>query len=228
MMVELDHMFVCTEVGAPEADRLVAFGLREGAPNTHPGQGTACRRFFFNNAMLELVWVRDERESRSPLITPTRLWERWRYHFTGYSPFGLCLRPRNAQRAMSGRPAELPFATWEYRPPYLPPGTHIDVASSTHAGEPLVFATPFGRRPDSLPERRRQPLEHPRGLDEVTGLCLTLPTDEPISGVVRALYQAGVVSFETGDDHLAEIEFDHASQGQSVDFRPLVPLRFRW
>jgi hypothetical protein len=46
--------------------------------------------------------------------------------------------------------------------------------------------------------------------------------------VVRALQQAGDVSFETGNDHQAEIEFDHASQGQSTDFRPLLPLRFRW
>jgi hypothetical protein len=37
MTVELDHVFVCSEVGAPEADQLVAFGLGEGAPNTHPG-----------------------------------------------------------------------------------------------------------------------------------------------------------------------------------------------
>jgi len=34
MTVEFDHMFICTEVGAPEADRLVAFSLTEGTPNT--------------------------------------------------------------------------------------------------------------------------------------------------------------------------------------------------
>ena len=228
MTVELDHVFVCSEVGAPEADQLVAFGLGEGAPNTHPGQGTACRRFFFHNTMLELVWVQDEREAKSPAIAPTRLWERCKYRSTGYSPFGVCLRPKNARRAMSGRPAELPFATWEYRPPYLPPGTRIDVAAGTAASEPLVFATPYGGRPNSLPEGHRQPLAHPKGVVEITGLRITLPRAEPISGVVRALHQAGVVSYETGNEHLAEIEFDRASDGQSVDFRPLMPLRFRW
>jgi hypothetical protein len=30
MTIELDHLFICTEVGAPEADQLVAFGLTEG------------------------------------------------------------------------------------------------------------------------------------------------------------------------------------------------------
>ncbi len=228
MAVELDHIFICTGVGAPEADELVAFGLAEGAPNTHSGQGTANRRFFFNNAMLELLWVHDEREARSPPIAPAQLWERWRCRSTGYSPFGICLRPKDARRALSGRPATLPFATWEWRPPYLPPGTRIDVAAATAVREPLVFATPFGGRPDALPEERRQPIIHPKGVVEITNLHITLPRSEPMSDVVRALHRAGVVSFETGNDHLAQIEFDHGSQGQSADFRPALPLHFRW
>ena len=70
MSVELDHVFICSEVGAPGADRLVAFGLAEGTPNVHPGQGTANRRCFFHDAMLELVWVHDGREARSPPFPP--------------------------------------------------------------------------------------------------------------------------------------------------------------
>lgn len=226
MTFELDHMFVFTGAGAPEAELLVAFGLSEGAPNVHPGQGTANRRFFFRNAMLELLWVRDEREARSPPIAPARLPERWRYRSTGYSPFGLCLRP--SERDTPTGPA-LPFGTWEYRPPYLPPGTHIDVAAGTAASEPMVFATPYGGRPDAFPEGRRQPLVHPRGLGEITGLCITLPKgEEPMSGAVRALCRAGVVAFEAGGDHLAEIEFDRGSRGLSADLRPDLPLRLRW
>jgi hypothetical protein len=61
MSVELDHIFICTEVGVPEADQLVTFGLTEGSSNLHLGQGTANRRFFFYNAMLELLWVRRAR-----------------------------------------------------------------------------------------------------------------------------------------------------------------------
>ena len=78
MALALDHVFVCTAVGAPEAEALVAAGFAEGSGNTHPGQGTACRRFFFENAFLELFWVHDEREARGPETAPTRLWERWR------------------------------------------------------------------------------------------------------------------------------------------------------
>jgi hypothetical protein len=219
--VELDHMFVCTARGAPEADLLVAFGLLEGTPNTHPGQGTANRRFYFHNAMLELVWVGDEGEVQSPLVAPTNLWERWRYRETGFSPFGVCVRP-----AASGE--TLPFETWSYRPPYLPPGMHIDVATGTSGVEPLLFATPISRRPYAAAAGRRQPLEHPVGFVEITGLRITLPENTATSPAVRDLQGEGPISFGAGEDHLAEVEFDHVAQGRSADFRPALPLRFHW
>lgn len=55
MAFELDHLFIWTDIGAYEAERLVSFGLVEGTSNKHPGQGTTNRRFFFHNAMLELL-----------------------------------------------------------------------------------------------------------------------------------------------------------------------------
>ena len=45
--MHLDHIFIRARPGAPEAEALKAFGLTEGSPNRHPGQGTANRRFFF-------------------------------------------------------------------------------------------------------------------------------------------------------------------------------------
>ncbi|MGE5154985.1 MAG: hypothetical protein ACM3ST_13340 [Bdellovibrio bacteriovorus] len=56
---------MCVSPGTPAAERLAAFGLTEGAPNRHPGQGTACRRFFFRNAMLELLWMDEPAAVRS-------------------------------------------------------------------------------------------------------------------------------------------------------------------
>ncbi len=32
---EFDHLFIGTDAGGAEAERLVAFGLTEGAPDTH-------------------------------------------------------------------------------------------------------------------------------------------------------------------------------------------------
>ena len=34
MRIELDHVFVCTAPGAPEAEEFVQFGLREGPPKS--------------------------------------------------------------------------------------------------------------------------------------------------------------------------------------------------
>jgi hypothetical protein len=115
MRIELDHVFVCTAVGAPEAENLVQFGLHEGPPNQHPGQGTACRRFAFLNAMIELVWVSDKREAQSHNTRRTLLWERWSgRQDIAASPFGICLRPVDPED--TGPP---PFPAWEYRPLYL-------------------------------------------------------------------------------------------------------------
>ena len=74
MHLSIDHIFIWTSKGAPEAEHLKEFGLEEGSPNRHPGQGTACRRFFFHNAMLELLWIENETEVQSEAIRPTRLW----------------------------------------------------------------------------------------------------------------------------------------------------------
>ena len=93
--IELDHVFICVDRGAPEAERLIEFGLCEGAPNVHPGQGTANRRFFFQNAMLELLWVEDLQEAQSSRTAPTLLWERWSGRQSGACPFGIIARPAN-------------------------------------------------------------------------------------------------------------------------------------
>ena len=58
MAFGFDHAFVFVGAGAPDADfGLVAAGLVEGTPNIHPGQGTQNRRFFFQNGMIEFLWV---------------------------------------------------------------------------------------------------------------------------------------------------------------------------
>ncbi len=114
MRIELDHLFVCTALGAPEAEKLIQFGLHEGPPNQHPGQGTACRRFAFANAMIELIWVSDPSEAQSPSTRRTLLWERWWGREGIACPFGICLRPVDADNP------ELPFPGWDYRPAYLP------------------------------------------------------------------------------------------------------------
>jgi hypothetical protein len=137
--MELDHLFVCTAPGAPEAERLVQFGLQEGPPNQHPGQGTACRRFVFANAMIELLWVSDAAEAQSDGARPALLWKRWSGRESGASPFGICLRPADSSTTDS------PFPAWEYRPPYLPEPLCLQIGEAG-VEEPMWVYLSFMRR----------------------------------------------------------------------------------
>lgn len=225
MLLEFDHLFVCTSIGAPEVDALVALGLTEGPPNTHPGQGTANRRIFFRNAMLEFLWVVDTAEVRSPRIAPTQLWQRWQYQQSGFSPFGIALRRADDQRAS---PAAWPFATWSYRPPYLPGDLDFRVASNTTAVEPWVVVIPFDRHQASLPAAQRHLLDHASGFRDLTAVTISLPQQAPLSPAVQTLHDAGVITCRRADEQLAVIEFDGGTQHQEVDLRPGLPLAVRW
>lgn len=161
----VDHVFICTAVGAPGAERLRQFGLVEGSPNRHPGQGTACRHFFFRNAMLELLWVHDELEARSDQTRSTMLWERWSEAGRITSPFGIILRPPpESQEAC-------PFPSWQYRPASMPDLT-LHIAEGIGPNEPMWCYMETGRAPKDAPLERRQPLEHPSGLRKITGVRL--------------------------------------------------------
>ena len=224
MHVELDHLFICTSAGAPEADRLIRFGLVEGAPNQHPGQGTACRRFFFHNAYLELLWVVDCAEAQDESVRRTGLWERWSCRGREASPFGLGVRPVGQEEH------EVPFPGWEYRPPYLPEPLAIWMgAHSEVLAEPLLFSLAFGHRPDSGERSRRQPLEHPAGVRSISRVRFSSPRGGAISPELRGIEeQCPWLSFESGDEDRVELGFDEEVEGRSADFRPELPLIVRW
>jgi hypothetical protein len=220
MSIAFDHAFICTRVGAPAARKLIEFGLREGTPNRHTGQGTANRRFFFRNAMLELLWVEDASEARSEQTRDTRLWERWSAAGREASPFGIILRPEKRSQS------RIPFPSWEYRPESMPDFA-IHIASGAQLAEPMWCYMEAGRRPDEAPPERRQPLEHPVGFREITGVRIYCPAlDGAI--ITPAMARAGVISLETGREHVLEMEFDGNLNGNRADFGPELPLVFRW
>ena len=188
MSFELDHIFILTSPGAPEADLLVQHGLVEGEPNRHPGQGTACRRFFFSDFMLELLWVCDEQEARAEPAARLCLADRAKWRGNGASPFGICLRP--AGGTSTGEP---PFPGWRYRPPYLPP--HLSIHVSERSGrieEPLLFYLPFARpqRGDSQPFGRQTPeairLHGPSLTEMALGELDLMPASRPLLELVFA------------------------------------------
>jgi len=221
-MFELDHLFVWASPGGPEADHLVAAGLTEGEPNTHPGQGTACRRFFFRNAFLELVWVHDPAEAQEESARPLGLWPRIAGRAAGASPFGLALRP--------GCPDDggVPFPAVEYRPAYLPAPLAIHVGRDVPPSEPLWFYLGFSRRPDDPGWPRRQPLNHPAGVRVITNIRLAGPGLGSPSEVARAAAGVRGIELAEGSDHVAEVTFDEGVLGRVADLRPALPLVLRW
>jgi hypothetical protein len=223
MAFELDHLFIWTDIGAYEAERLASFGLVEGTSNTHPGQGTTNRRFFFHNAMLELLWVHDPEEARSELIRPTRLWERWIHRNNGTCPFGICLRP------VMGSGSTVTFSSWAYHPPYLLKTMRIEVGKNSGVlTEPWLFQTPFGQRPDQYPAEKVQPLNHGIGLREITRVELVSPAANHLSPELQAVVDTNQIKLRAGVDYCMELGFDGEVQGQQVDFRPGLPLVMSW
>jgi len=214
MRIELDHVFVCTAPGAPEAEKFVQFGLHEGPPNQHPGQGTANRRFAFANAMIELVWVSDVSEAQSQSARRTLLWERWSGREHNASPFGICLRPVDPQDT------GLPFPAWEYRPAYLPDPLVMHIGD-VGIEEPMWVYLSFMRRA----QREQWFIEHPIGICEITGLTLTTPV--PLrSNVSQKIVESGILATRTGTTSLLEIEFDGNRRKEQMDFRPHLPFVF--
>ena len=216
----LDHFVLICDPGAPQADDLTALGLVEGSGNIHDGQGTANRRFFFENAYLELVWVDDLSESRREPAFRTRLWERWMRRHDGACPFGIALRPDDPVDAEE-RP---PFPTWAYHAPYLPAQVSIGIALATPLVEPEFLYENFATSPKA---KGREPLSHPLGLREMTHVRIGLPGDAQ-SQAAKTAAGLAIASFADAGQYVAELFFDHGLKGESADLRPQLPLLLRW
>lgn len=97
--MQLDHLFIRASPGAPEAELLRRFGLTEGTGNRHPGQGTQNRRFFLQNAFIELLWIADAQEVHGAQTRPTLLGERLQVDAPAVvSPFGVSSPRRSMHR----------------------------------------------------------------------------------------------------------------------------------
>lgn len=217
--MEFDHLFICVAEPASEAEQLIEFGLVEGASNRHPGQGTANRRFFFQNSFIELLFATDFSELKSELTVPTKLHERLnRTHKV--SPFGVCFRA-------SGDESGVPFESWSYRPQYLPEHLDVKVASSP-ISEPMWFYISFGSRPDSASGEKCQPLVHDCGFRNITSVKVYAPPLEVMSEPAIVISDSSNVEYIEGSEHLLVIGFDNEAQGVEKDFRPSLPLIFRW
>jgi hypothetical protein len=219
--IAFDHFFIFTAIGAPEAEHLISLGLREGRSNTHPGQGTANRCFFFRNFMLELLWVDKPEEARSNVIAPLHLWERWSQRDQEACPFGLCLRSNTLD--------EIPFPTWDYCPPYKTDSFTLSIATNSgNVTEPLLFHSHPGKRPDCWPSERLQPLDHSLELKELTRISLAGAYANSPSSELQSVCEVLPLDLQVQSEHLVKLYFDGEIQQKQIDCRPVLPLILSW
>jgi hypothetical protein len=215
--LELDHAFIGCAAGAPEGDALLRLGFIEGSGNTHPGQGTANRRFFFDNFMLELVWVSDAGDAQSEKTRRTRLWERLQRQDAEVSPFGIIFRPAGGEAPVA------PFPTWSYTPAYLPPGLAMQVADGTSLYEPELFYLPFMNRGR---QRSGEPTLHAIPVRRILALSVGVSRLDQLSKASRIAEQHGLLSYVDSPRPILEISFEGVA-AVSFDLRPRLPLVFR-
>jgi len=190
MAVHLDHVFVFTAPGAPEAAALTAAGLRESFRRAHPGQGTANVCYCFDNAYLELLWADDGAGPAAPAAARTGLGVRADWRRSGASPFGIAVRGAGP----------LPFATWDYAAPFLPDGATIPVAlDSDDPRQPFLFRSPGNARPADWTDGRAGPRQRAAGLTGIAGVHLDLPPGLAPAPALTALAAAGLIALGTAD-----------------------------
>jgi len=214
MPVEVDHAFIACAPGAPEADALLQLGLVEGSPNSHPGQGTANRRFYFDRFMLELLWVADPAEAAGALARRTRLWERCSRQSLANSPFGIIFRSSTKGDSQS------PFRSWSYYPSYLPPGLAIEIAEATTLEEPELFYLPFVRGP-RVPTI--EPTNQSLPVGRFRSLLVGLRSLSALSEASRTVERLGLLTYFESREHVLEIHFEGPVQ-MRVDLQPVLPL----
>jgi len=218
-VIEFDHLFICVD-DPGVGDLLRDFGLSEGSSNTHLGQGTANRRFFFNNGFIELLYSVNKEELQSSLTAPTGLYERLHTPDDQISPFGLCFRPSTDN-------VTVPFPHWLYRPTYLPSNLDISVGRAP-LSEPMWFFLSFGYRPDTAVGDQLQPLVHKRGFKLITSVVVAGQSADALSTVAEVIKNVDCIFYERAKEQFLKVEFDFGSACCQHDFRPALPLILHW
>jgi len=221
--MEFDHLFLCVH-DAALADGFADAGFTEGSSNRHPGQGTACRRFFFGNAFVEFLYLADAEEAQQSVTCQTLLYER--LTDTAACPFGIAFRGPCDEEALE------PGHWWQYRPQYLPEHLHIDIGLSPLT-EPMWFNLSFATAPVKYSADKQQPLEHSNGAVELIGVTLQLPDSETLSPVAELAGRQSGISIKQGGSYLMKLDIRVVSDAantlrEAVDLRPQLPVVIRF
>ncbi|MFK7993360.1 MAG: hypothetical protein AB8B87_04425 [Granulosicoccus sp.] len=214
MSIFLDHVFILTDPGAEVGRRLSDLGIIEGPANTHPGQGTANRRYFFKGFTIELLFINDREEALNGTGRVLDLVNRMSDSMA--SPFGIVVRESNKESTPG-------FPNWQYFPDYFHGKLcfHVGENSGQHT-EPLCICMP-----PSLAKASSIPAEYANPDWQLSALDINLP-GEQASKTLQHFSAVPMVRFNFGKQHHMHMTFNHGAAGLSENLGPDLPLTLAW
>lgn len=215
--MQIDHIFIFSKNGGEEANELVEFGFVEGSNRVHIGQGTANRKFYFENFFLEIVWVTDEKEIKSDLVSHTKLWERSIFDVNQGSPFGLCLVNTDDINVLF-------LDSVKYQPMYFPAGLEIEfLANEDSTYLPWTFRLPFiGSR-----KKIDEPINHRYDLNRLTNTEFTIPPSISTKNYINHFRGEEHIVFTSSDTCQLILTFNNYQNGRVHQFKNL-PLIIKY
>jgi Glyoxalase-like domain len=211
--MEVDHIFIFSDKQGKEAEELIDFGFTEGSSRVHAGQGTTNRKFYFENFFLEILWVINESEIKSDLVSSTKLWERSNFAENGISPFGLCL--------VNTEDTDILFEnSLKYQPDYFPKGLEIEILTNEKANYlPWTFRLPFkGEK-----KKTTEPTIHKNGISELTKVEFGIPVADQNDYLLNFEGEKSI-SFNQNSAHNLTLIFDDNKRNETkiFDTLPLI------
>lgn len=221
--MEIDHLVIC--ITAPEklVRILSDFGLTEGEPNSHFGQGTSNHRFYFDNIYFEFLYLDDIQAAQSATTKPTRIYERFTDKTGNIPPFGICFFRDKIAPKDSGFNINI-FPNWQYKPKFLPSPFKIDIFEAP-ASEPMYFFLDFI---SSSTHEKHKKFRHKIGFKNITNIKYLTPNHRLDSTIKSYISEQNLLEYVANDAFAFQLEFDGGTQGKTHDFRPDFPLIFNW
>jgi hypothetical protein len=211
--MHIHHIFIFTDPKGEAADELVNFGLIEGSGRVHPGQGTANRKFYFDNFFLEILWVDKQEEFNHDLIKSTGLCQRANHQLNSHSPFGLCLANEPTTDSL--------FASaYQYQPDYFPVGMTINVVTNDLCPQlPWTFRLPF----KDQQKQDAEPRNHLNGLSVLTKAEFEYQTNDSDceNNYLDHFTRQSTIQFIKSNRFWLTLEFDNHRQGLTKNIESL-------
>ena len=216
MSLILDHLFFITGSGGAIADQFRDLGWAEGSSNTHPGQGTSNRRFFFGDFVLEVLFVSDAEEAASGTGKNLQIVDRSLQ--PGACPLGIVVRTQGANPV---------FPHWKYYPDYFPENMFFSVGdNSGNFTEPLCICMPI-----DLPKKRTGPGAGAEIQNNSSWVLSSVEIDLPLnemSTALEAFSEIDNIVVCTGKSERLTLVFNHGVTGSSKDLEVGFPVTVRW